>query len=147
MKTRIQFKFLNNDDVISAQVSDHHPVIHQNILFWNVMMRGNQRISSAGVQGFNNGFGIVESEKDYTKRLCKVAAVIAEILEDDSSLEVIGLCEGPVLPAHVEVFDKALRQFDSVKKFLSGDNALLHPVMISGQTNWGLMLMVDRERE
>ncbi len=30
---------LDGNDVISAQVSDHHPIVHYNVLFWNVMMK------------------------------------------------------------------------------------------------------------
>jgi hypothetical protein len=63
-------------DVINAKISDHYPVIHHNVLFWNVMMQGKAR----GISGFNNAFGLIEDEAAYLARLWKVAKAIAAIL-------------------------------------------------------------------
>ena len=32
------FACLNGNDVISGKVSDHHPVIHDGVFFWNIMI-------------------------------------------------------------------------------------------------------------
>src|SRR3990167_2568003 len=94
------FACLDGNDVISGKVSDHHPVIHDGVLFWNIMMQCNTR---GGGPSFNNGFGLIESDKEYIARLVMVAQVIAEAVYRDPSIEVISLCEGSIKPEHVEV--------------------------------------------
>jgi hypothetical protein len=75
---------LNGYDVITKQVSDHHPVVHDGVLFWNIMMQCKARNG----HGFNNGFGIIETELEYIRRLFIVACVIAEIVYKDTSIEL-----------------------------------------------------------
>src|ERR1700722_17893927 len=90
------FICLEGSDVITAGVSDHHPVVHHGVLFWNVMMQGKARKSG----GYNNGFGIVETNKQYINRLSKTAKIIVEISYRYPAIEAIALCEGPIESLH-----------------------------------------------
>lgn len=136
------FKCLQGLDVISAKVSDHNPMIHGDVLFWNVMMQAKQR----GVR-FNNGFGIVESDEEYLNRLAKVAEVINEILQSHPEIMAISLCEGPIssiagpmqsLP--VTRFLEALHQHGAMQRFS------MQPYIPNTEDApaWGLMLFADR---
>jgi hypothetical protein len=131
------FACLDGNDVISGKVSDHHPVIHDGVLFWNIMMQCNTR---GGGPSFNNGFGLIESDKEYITRLVKVAQVIAEAVYRDSSIEVISLCEGPIKPEHVEVLFHALMKFPFMARFMMED--MFHKPAAKGQ-NWGLLMLAD----
>ena len=102
------FRCLGGDDVISGKISDHHPVIHDGVFFWNIMMQCNAR---GGGASFNNGFGLIETDKEYIARLIMVGEVIAEAVFRDPSIEVISLCEGPIKPEHVDVLFHALMKF------------------------------------
>ncbi len=108
---------LKGMDAISAQVSDHHPVIHHNILFWNVMMQAKERNGR-----FNNGFKLIEDDKQYIKRLSKVAAVIAEIVYINPNIQVIGLCEGPVDATHVKHLFSELKKYPWLKRLLMNED-------------------------
>ncbi len=135
---RGRFSCLNNNDVISKQISDHHPVIHDGVLFWNIMMQGNRR---NGGLGFNNGFGLIESDKEYSRRLTMVAEVIAEAVYQDSSIEVISLCEGPIKSEHTEVLFQALMKFPCMTRF-ERESLMFHKPAAVGQ-NWGLLMLAD----
>lgn len=78
MKNRY-FKCLKGKDVITEKVSDHRPIIHDGVLFWNVMMQGKLRNGRTGIS-YNNGLGIIETDEHYINRLKKIADVIAEII-------------------------------------------------------------------
>lgn len=132
---------LNNTDVISAKVSDHHPIIHKGVLFWNIMMHGKSKLCHSATT-YNNGFGIVENGKDYRKRLSKVTAVIAEIILNNADIEVISLCEGPIEPDDIAHFNRALFQYDWMREFETKsqpDN------LIAGYPHWGLIMMTHRK--
>lgn len=135
------FETLGNRDVFSAKVSDHQPVIHDNVLFWNVMMQGKKR-----GEGYNNGFGLVESDNDYLDRLRKVADVIAEIVEKNPTLIAVSLCEGPISTlkgpiksAAVTTFVNALHNHEIMGRFSS----LPHSPMMPSAHDWGLMMFAD----
>lgn len=141
LNQQARFACLGNDDVITAQVSDHHPVVHDGVLFWNVMMQCNTRGGGGGVGvSFNNGFGLIEEDLAYRARLTKVGHVIAEAVFRDPSIEVIGLCEGPIRPEHVAVLLQSLRQFPGMSRFVSGGE--FHKPVAMGQ-NWGLLMLAD----
>lgn len=130
---------LNGLDVIASRISDHHPLIHEGVLFWNIMMQGDLRKNGGG---FNNGFGITETEVQYIKRLQKIVKVIAELIYRNPSLEAIVICEGPVKKEHVELFFQSLNQYEWMKRFLQhGDffkpNNAEFP-------NWGLLMLADQ---
>lgn len=133
MKT---FNTLKNNDVVSAQISDHHPIVHGDTLFWNIMMKGKFRRGR-----FNNGFGLIESNADYQARLAKVADVIAEIVSHNPSIHSINLCEGPVEADDVKHFLTALSKHPELKRHLSesGFHQPNHP----DAYNWGLMMFAD----
>lgn len=99
------FSCLNRNDVITAQVSDHQPLIHNGGLFWNIMMQGKKRASG----DYNNGFGIEETDSEYMKRLMRVSHVIAEIIFRHPEIEIIGLCEGPNKIEHLSHFSHMLK--------------------------------------
>ena len=131
------FACLDGNDVISGKVSDHHPVIHDGVLFWNIMMQCNTR---GGGPSFNNGFGLIESDKEYIARLVMVAQVIAEAVYRDPSIEVISLCEGSIKPEHVEVLFHGLMKFPFMARFMMED--MFHKPAAKGQ-NWGLLMLAD----
>ncbi|QDQ38905.1 hypothetical protein E3226_000060 [Legionella geestiana] len=131
------FSCLDGNDVISGKVSDHHPLIHDGVFFWNMMMQGNMRSNRSG---FNNGFGIIESDKDYITRLAIVAQVIAEAIYRCPSIDVISLCEGPVKIEHVKFLFDALTKFSFMTRFIVADT--FHQPDNFGQ-NWGLLMLAD----
>ncbi len=138
------FVCLHGNDVITAKVSDHHPIIHNGILFWNVMMQGRMRNREGGIS-YNNGFGIVENEKQYLSRLVKIAYVIAEIVYRNPSIETIGLCEGPIEPLHVNILLSSLKHFKCMRRFFK-NNAFYKP-NVERHLNWGLLMLTDKNNQ
>jgi hypothetical protein len=126
MKARIKLF-----DAIGRKISDHQPVVHDNVLFWNIMMQGKKR----GNTGYNNGFGVIESNQQYCFRLIKVAQVVAYLVHQNPGVDVITLCEGPIQPAHQELFKNTLRLFSSMQRFFSRENF----------SNWGLLMLADKK--
>ena len=139
LNNTMTFTCLSGNDVITSQVSDHHPVVHDGVLFWNIMMQGNKRGGSS--QSFNNGFGLIESEGDYMSRLRMVGTVIAEAVCRDPSINVISLCEGPIKPEHVTVLFNSLKKNRVMKRFIT-DEMFYKPSDL-GQ-NWGLLMLTDK---
>ncbi|MDP3561227.1 MAG: hypothetical protein Q8R83_03510 [Legionellaceae bacterium] len=131
------FSCLGGNDVVTQKVSDHHPVIHDGVFFWNVMMQCNKR---GGGPGFNNGFGLIESDIEYIARLVKVAQVIAEAVYQDTSIEAISLCEGPIKPEHVAILFHALMAFPFMNRFMTED--MFHKPAAKG-LNWGILMLAD----
>ncbi|MDI1351502.1 MAG: hypothetical protein PSV35_01840, partial [bacterium] len=131
------FACLDGNDVISGKISDHHPVIHDGVFFWNTMMSCNTR--DCGLS-FNNGFGLIETDNEYMARLVMVAQVIAESIFLDPSIEVISLCEGPIKPKHLEVLYHSLMKFPFMARFMTEDK--FHKPADVGQ-NWGLLMLND----
>lgn len=140
------FKCLEGKDVIRAKVSDHHPIIHDGVLFWNIMMQCKTRNGHTGIS-YNNGFGIIENEEDYINRLMRVADVIAEIMYLYPSIDVISLCEGPIQPLHVDTLLQALKKYHSMDKFFIGDvvQDAFHKPNIDGFPNWGLLMLANKK--
>lgn len=134
------FNCLHGLDVVATQVSDHHPVIHDGVLFWNIMMQGKSQDKN-GVIRFNNAFAITETDKKYMNRLITIAHVIAEIINHHPSIKIIGLCEGPIEPLHLDVFSKALKKFTRMNEFLIEDG--FHPPQLKIQP-WGLLMLADK---
>lgn len=140
------FYCLEGKDVITAQVSDHHPVIHNGILFWNIMMQGKLRKRDE-IISYNNGFGIVETDDKYIARLKKIARVVAEISYRYPTIVAINLCEGPIAEQHVNAFLDTLYQFKSMQRFFSNNKISenLYKPTINGMPNWGLMMLVETD--
>lgn len=114
----ILFEFLNNSDVVTEGVSDHTPVIGNLdsspcLCFWNMMMQGKQR----GPGQYNNGFGIVEDDPTYEKRLSRVANVIIEIINKTPKIEILGFCEGPINPKHLNILLNKFNQNPLLQEF------------------------------
>lgn len=133
------FTCLNGNDVVTAKTSDHHPVIDHNLLFWNVMMQCAERKNGGG---YNNGFKMTEDDQQYMARLTKVAHVIAEIVYRHPNIQVIGLCEGPVQPLHVQTLFASLQRFPWMRRLLGKDG--FHKPAFSSGNNWGLLMLADR---
>jgi hypothetical protein len=131
------FTCLDGSDVISETVSDHHPVVHDGVFFWNIMMQCKIRKNKVD---FNNGFGIIESNRQYRKRLDVVAQVIAEAVSQDPSLDVICICEGPKEPMDVNFFFESLMKFRSMERFMMED-MFYKPT--AKEENWGLLMLSD----
>src|SRR5579885_2074322 len=135
------FHSLGGNDVITAQVSDHHPLVHDGVLFWNIMMQGKIR-SRGSKAGFNNGLGLIENDAQYQERLIKVAKVIAEIVLRDPKIHVIGLCEGPVRTGDIKKIHSALFKYQFMHKFA------LHTgftVSDHAAAQWGLFMLADKK--
>lgn len=136
------FTCLNGNDVISSQVSDHHPTIHHNTLFWNIMMQGKMRNDGSKIS-YNNGFALIESDRDYQNRLKRVARVIAEIIAENPMIDVFSICEGPIKEQDLLIFNQALFQFEHMKVYM------LNSGISTRQTatifpNWGLLLYTNQ---
>lgn len=132
-----QFICIRNQDVMTAQISDHYPLVHNDVLFWNVMMQGKQRGN-----GFNNGFGIVEEPKDYRKRLKKIANIIAEICESNKNIKAITICEGPI----GEMEDKFYHDLQShtyISKSFMSQGRFHKPC--AKAANWGLLMLANNK--
>jgi hypothetical protein len=140
------FKCLKGRDVITAEVSDHHPIIHDGVLFWNIMMQCKKRNGHTGMS-YNNGFGIIENDEKYINRLMKVAGVIAEIMYLYPSIDVINLCEGPIESLHVKTLLQALKKYQSMDKFFIGSvvQDTFHKPNIEGFPNWGLLMLANKK--
>lgn len=143
MKTRLTRQKIN---VVDAKISDHHPVIHDGVLFWNVMMQGKKRQGKTG-DSYNNGFGKVETDEQYMQRLVRVAHVIIGIIARHPSIDAIALCEGPIQPAHVNLFLQILKQFNVMKRFFidSMMNNKFHKPDVDGFQHWGLLMLADKK--
>lgn len=137
---------LNGNDVITAKVSDHHPLIHDGVLFWNMMMQGKERKGDNG-KSYNNGLGIIENNDEYMKRLLKVAEVIKEIVLHNPTIEIISLCEGPINPQHVEMFLLSLKEAHSMKKFFkdSVTEDQFHQPRMNNKSAWGLLMLANKK--
>jgi hypothetical protein len=129
------FVCLDNHDVITKKVSDHHPIIHDGCFFWNVMMKCNLRGNGPN---YNNGFGLIESNEAYIARLKLVAHVIHDAVLADSSIEHICLCEGPIEPEHIKVLFDTLMMFPEMQKFKI-ENMFNKPE--EKGVNWGLLML------
>lgn len=145
MSTRY-FKCLNGKDVIAAKVSDHHPIIHDGVLFWNIMMQGKARIGRTKTS-YNNGFGFIESDERYINRLVKIADVLAETMYHNPSINVISLCEGPIQPLHIDILIHSLKKHLSMNKFFlkSVEKDDFYKPNIEGFANWGLLMLADHK--
>ncbi|EKD72383.1 MAG: hypothetical protein ACD_45C00688G0002 [uncultured bacterium] len=132
------FACLEGKDVIAANVSDHHPIIHHGVLFWNVMMQGKARERHGNVS-YNNGLGIVENDTRYRKRLNQVGLVIAEIMFRYPTIQIMGLCEGPIRPLDIDALLSSIKQLPWMKPFLS-----LYSANRKGFDNWGLILLANK---
>ena len=150
MKTRIlksiqqhRFNCLNGNDVITAKVSDHHPMVHDGVLLWNVMMQGAMRKSGSGV---NNGFGMIESESQYKKRISNMAAVIVEIMMFNPEIRQINLCEGPIKKNHVDHFLRLLKKYPVMARFFLEDldETISDSINYLNYDNQGIILISDK---
>lgn len=137
------FNCLNGKDVITEKISDHHPIVHDGVLFWNVMMQGKSRNGG----GYNNGFGIIESDAQYIHRLKKIANVISEISGINSDISAICLCEGPIQRLHIDAFLSSLQESDSMNRFFDDVEAegFFKKPNRDGFPNWGLMMFSDKK--
>lgn len=136
------FSCLNGKDVITSQVSDHHPTIHNRTLFWNIMMQGRKRNDGDKIS-YNNGFALIESDRDYQNRLKRIAAVIAEIIAENHEIEVISICEGPIKDKDITVLNTTLQQYYHMKRFKLND---VNDTQNKTTTfpKWGLMLFTNQ---
>ncbi|MBS0349912.1 MAG: hypothetical protein JSR33_01785 [Proteobacteria bacterium] len=128
---------LDGNDVISTEISDHHPVILNNTLYFNIMMKCAQRRES-----YNNGFGKIETDLQYRLRLSKLAAIISEIVVRNPTIYQIGICEGPIREVDLNHFLKSFKAFPWMKPLIT--NGFYHPE-IENKPNWGLLLLANSQ--
>jgi hypothetical protein len=134
---------LGHTDVITAKISDHQFIIHNNFLFWNIMMQGKKRAGTT--DSYNNGFGIEETDKQYIRRLQKVSLAIAEMVFRNPDILSICLCEGPIEKTHIFAFIQVLKAIPWMQRFLIQDQKAQHYYKPMQQgTNWGLIMMTDQ---
>lgn len=112
------FICLPDKNVVDARISDHHPVIQNGILFWNVMLQGKMRQDG----GYNNDFGIIETEQQYLQRLIKICCVIAKIIWLNPTIKTIGLCKGPIHANHLQGMIDLFKQFPWMRHFVSNND-------------------------
>lgn len=134
----------NNTDVIREKISDHYPVVHNGALFWNIMMQGRMRQRQGGEGGYNNGFAMVETDRQYKNRLINVANEIAKIIENNCSIDAISICEGPINEDDVAIFIASLKQHLAMQKFFNEISSDFHAANLKTGNNWGLLLLVDK---
>lgn len=138
----MRFYCLRENDVVTAKVSDHHPVLHDNVLFWNVMMQGKRRNKDNIIQ-YNNGLNLEESDGAYLRRLFKIAAVICEIIFIHPEIEIISLCEGPIHTWQQKKLLAWMRPFSFMKKFMN-ENHFKMPRDVE-EPDWGLLMLADAQ--
>lgn len=139
----ITLNCLQGNDVITKRLSDHHPVIHDGVLLWNIMKPGNKRNGN----GYNNGFGIVENEKTYQERLFRIAKVVAEIVMHHPEIEIIGFCEGPIQKTHIAILLDTFAKYPSMHKFLRSkthEETFYRPD-IKEYPNQGILMLADKK--
>jgi hypothetical protein len=131
---KLTFLSLAGSRVRDVQLSDHEPIIDQNMISWNVMMPGKRRKDE-----FNNGFALIETETQYHNRLRLIASVLAELCGYNPNISVICLQEGPVREEDLAVFIESCLQFSSLHPFVE---SLLDP---NTRTAWGLFTLVNTQ--
>lgn len=134
MSKNRQYKSLQNNTIFQSEVSDHLPLVQGRILNWNVMMQGRQ--TSRG--NFNNGFGLIETQREYQHRLEKVVSVIDEIMCAHPGVAVLTLQEAPIAQADLGLFKQLFSQCPRLRGFtymLNYDPDVVTP--------WGVMTLVD----
>lgn len=149
MKTRLThhkaFKKLMRGelpDVIDYQISDHRPLLHNNILFWNVMKQGGPLFSPVTNKliGYDNGFGFKENQQQYQLRLALVGFVIAALIRLNPCVDAIMLCEGPIKSEDISFLFLTLKYFAVMKRFLTTETFQRPSVTTA---NWGLLALSD----
>ncbi len=137
------FECLNGKTIFEAKISDHLPLIHHGMLFWNVMMQC--RFNEKGGY-YNNGFGIIESDSLYEQRLSKIAQVIAEMAQKRTDIDRIGICEGPI-GDNEKLFYTFLRSHISLANFTTQSNGFAHLHTNSDQNGpkWGVLLLTHEK--
>jgi hypothetical protein len=135
----IQLLCLTGASPIEALVSDHNPVINHGVLSFNIMMQCRWSPGRDGRPGrYNNGFGIIEDQKQYQQRLKAVVAVIAELSARHPQLYAIGLEEAPINPEDIAVFMNEFNRYPSLAKFKES----LETAIFS---SWGIVTLFDTE--
>ena len=133
----IQMLCLTGASPMEALVSDHNPVVSHGVLSFNIMMQCRWSPGRDGRPGrFNNGFGIVEDQRQYQQRLKAVVAVIAEISARNPQLYAIGLEEAPIKLEDIAVFITEFKRYPSLSKFKDSLDAAVFSA-------WGIVTFFD----
>ena len=136
----IQMLCLTGASPMEAWVSDHNPVVSHGVLSFNIMMQCRWSPGRDGRPGrFNNGFGIIEDQRQYQQRLKAVVAVIAEISARNPQLYAIGLEEAPINLEDIAVFMAEFKRYPSLSKFKESLGAAVFSA-------WGIVTFFDTER-
>jgi hypothetical protein len=72
---------------------------------------------------YNNAFALEESDESYQARVIHTAAVLAEIVECNPGIRVIGLTEAPIKAADIDAFISACAKFVSLRDFIDSMTA------------------------
>lgn len=141
MKTRKMHTNLHT--IFRNETSDHKPVVHNGVLFWNIMMQGRERRGG----GYNNAFARVESNADYISRLQRVAKKITEIVANDDSIVAITLCEGPIKDEHIRAMLSVFKNSPVMQRFFEKNQIGFYTQDVSLGHKWGLLMLVDNAYE
>lgn len=131
-----KFIALSNQSPIEAKISDHNIIINDNTLFFNMMMQGRW---SHEKKRYNNGFGLIESDLDYQRRIRLVVQLLAETLSLNPQINIIGLAEAPIRYEDIIIFINEFQKYPSLTRF----KASLVPEMF---TDMGVATFIDGEK-
>lgn len=141
----MKFNCLNNQTVVEAKASDHHPIIMGDICVFNLLCRCEFKSHYA-----NNGFSISEIVDAYRDRLLnKLIPVISELIEAHH-VQIFALQEAPPMVLSKNVSENERATFEIAQEFyqklkkLYGDyviNSTYYKSMWGGLDSCGLFLI------
>jgi hypothetical protein len=131
------FNFFNVEEkqIRRDRISDHQPVVENDVLCWNIMMHC--KLTPQG--RFNNAFELEETAEQYQERLKKIAFMLSFLCSAHPEVQIICLQEAPILPQDKQVFIESCLSYDNLRKFA---HALQNSQCFS---QWGLVSLFNAE--
>jgi len=127
---------LSHETPLEAAISDHNMLINNGILFFNMMM---QCRWNAEKKRYNNGFGIVENDRDYQKRIAVTVKCLAEVAALNPQIYAIGLVEAPITEADITLFISECNRYPSLSRFKQ-------TILKAAFTDMGVATFIDADR-
>lgn len=138
------FKCLNGLTATGAHISDHEPVVHGDVLSWNIWAPGSPGMVPKITED------IKKDEQNIRARLSKIAAVIAEIVNNPKQsppIHVICLQEIPRpggTPDYYKIFVEELTK-NHVPNRLLGRLGLSNPTTITQNAKFNQLSLFDEQ--
>ncbi len=126
---------VNQKQIRRERISDHQPVIDNDVLSWNIMMH-----CKCTGQRYNNAFELTETQEQYHERLRKVAFMLSFLCSTNPNIQIICLQEAPIRPEDMRVFIDSALSYENLRRFaesLQDRNVF---------TDWGLVTLVNTKR-